>query len=34
VSPDLASYNQNVVNASLGVTTTAHQLEVACGRVT
>jgi iron complex outermembrane receptor protein len=29
VSPDLASYNQNVVNASLGITNTAHQVEVA-----
>ena len=28
VSPALASYDQNVVNASLGVTNTAHQIEV------
>ena len=28
VSPTLASYDQNVVNGSLGITNTAHQIEV------
>ena len=28
VAPNLSSYDQNVVNASLGVTNTAHQIEV------